>query len=275
MIPAVIFSRNRAMQLDALLDSLATNAPGEFEPYVLFRADTFEYDKAYSRLQYIQPAEWIREVNFADQLTRLIADVEGPVAFYVDDDILYRPIPGVPDMRELWAEHWACFSLRLGTNTTYCYPHQRDQRVPGSGNAPMMSWPWREYEGDFSYPASLDGGIFQSDLIRAFLQMTHPDPRFDKMSNPNQFEDYLASRFVAFHKPAMMASFAHSALVGIPANRVTETHVANRVMESHTTEELNGMFLDGYRIAWRDMDYSQVNAAHCEIPYVFTKEPTP
>jgi hypothetical protein len=40
---------------------------------------------------------------------------------------------------------------------------------------------------------------------------------------------------------------------------------------AYTPEALNDMFLDGWRIDWQAMQYDKVDAAHCELTYVFKK----
>jgi hypothetical protein len=65
-----------------------------------------------------------------------------------------------------------------------------------------------------------------------------------------------------------MASFAHSAVVSIPANLVNETH-PNRHGALHGVRELNERFLAGERIDVAGMNFSGVDACHAEIPYLF------
>ena len=45
-IAALILTRNRACQSRLLLESLKANATGIFEPYLLYKADNSEYQRA-------------------------------------------------------------------------------------------------------------------------------------------------------------------------------------------------------------------------------------
>ncbi len=282
MIPALVFSRNRACQLDTLLSSLATNAPGVFQPTVIYRYDTSEFKDGYARLKYLrggQGIRWIRERVFQQQVRDWLAyaaTVGEYVCCFTDDDILYRPLPCPPPMGDLIA-----FSLRLGSNTTETYPHRATYPLPrftdGGGKEAHLEWDWRGLPGDWGYVASLDGHVFARDIFKAMLVAS---PR-QEWSNPNELEDALMGGIHEFGmKPETaglflpMGCFPDSVLVNVPANIVTTSHLTNRVMDApaYTPAALNGMFLDGWRINWRAMDYSGVNAAHAELAFVLSKD---
>jgi hypothetical protein len=204
-------------------------------------------------------------MNFQQEVMSLIPE-NGPVCFFCDDDILYRPPP-----RGLVWPHLLAFSLRLGLNTTHCYPHGRDQLMPAalSVKADRIVWDWFGQDGDFGYPFSLDGHVLWPGVVRALAEK-------EEWSNPNQLEDALmrSASGIYGHGLTRMGSPKDSCLVGVPANQVSATHGSNRAMDApaYMPEALNEMFLDGWRINWRAMDYSGVNAAHCELTYVFERE---
>lgn len=273
LISSLIFSRNRPAQLDALLMSLERNAPGVFDITVLWRSTSPEFYRGYLRLLEINSYASIleHEGDFRTDVMRYLPE-RGPVVFFTDDSILYRPLPSIPDV---FGADLAAFSLRLGANTTRCYPHNRDQRVPDqfetlwwpdeAANQTAM-WDWREADGDFGYPASLDGHIMLATDVRHMIGN-------QGFTNPNTLEDVLA-----FHArgrlPHALAAFGQSCLVGIPANRVADTHDTNRAgdLSSYSIETLNSLFLDGYRVNIDAMDWTLVDGAHSEIPLVLEKE---
>ena len=178
--------------------------------------------------------------------------------FHTDDDVFFRAPPAAP----ILPDGFAAFSLRLGENTTYCYPLSRAQPVPPTvGAGPLIAWDWTRAEGDFSYPMSLDGHVFATGPLLRILRRT-------RFSNPNELEGELSLR--RYLAPPLMVAFRESCLVSLPANVVTETH-HNRSGESpeYTPEALNARFLAGERIDLDAMDFSHVRAAHQEIPFVF------
>lgn len=268
MISAVVFSRDRAMQLDLLLRSLDRNGGRLFGPkLVIYRATSADHDLAYVRCQDEHPdVLFVGETHTSLRLAAKIGESADFGCCLTDDSVLYRTI-WRPDPCEILArKDVTCFSLRLGENTTWCYPHGREQRRPAfeSGGG-VNVWEWSGADGDFGYAGSLDGHVFGGQVLRLAFADVAPG------SNPNQIEDQLV-RTVA-ELPAespKMASYPLSHLVGIPVNRVNETH-GNRFGERHGYAEgdLLERYLRGQRIALDRLDFSDVRGAHQEIPLVF------
>jgi hypothetical protein len=264
VIAAIAFSRDRAAQLDLLLSSLRQNAPGVFEPiHVIWRATNSWFKRGYEVCARNHPNVWfVPEETLAAQVRYLLHSAEF-ATFFTDDDILFRPL-AAPAPDELLAEddRVLCFSLRLGLNTTRCYPYDRRQGIPvHHPKGETILWEWRQADADWGYPGSLDGHIFRGETLQEIVA----DVDFP---NPNWLEDVLMSRMPK-DRP-LMAAYRESRLVSIPANRVNETH-GNRFGMTHPngTADLNGRYLDGERISLGDMDFSGVVGAHHELPYVF------
>ena len=260
----MIFSRNRAAQLDLLLESLALNAGGLFSMLrVLWLADEPPYEQAYAVCASSHPeAGFVRQAGFSDDLSRLLQG-EQPVSFFTDDSVLFRPLAGRRRLPAEWLDDddVLCFSLRLGLNCRDCYPLAREQRLP-EFRAPddeTLTWEWRGADADFGYPASLDGHFFRSSTVRDLVAG-------GRFSNPNTLEEMLAGRILAEHRP-LIASYRESHLVGIPANRVNETH-PNRYGESWPLDErlVNDRYLRGDRLDLSAVSADAVTGAHVEIP---------
>lgn len=264
MIPAVIFSRDRACQLDALLRSIQRHAPGVFDPIrVLRKATSRPFARAYEHCELEHPeAVFIAESVFREDVMCLL---EGHlVCFFVDDDLLFGPVDTSP-IEALSHEEVAAFSLRLGENTTRCYPLDQEQeppRIVSSATQSFGVWIWTVEQGDFSYPLSLDGHVLRVSDVRALLEGRD-------CTNPNELEDVLASqhRRLAATRP-LMASYETSRLVGIPANVVTATHRNRYAASWATAAALNHEFLCGKRIDIDRMDFSLVRGAHEEVDLV-------
>lgn len=272
-IEAIVFSRDRACQLDALLRSLELNLAATPLPpriTVLWKATTPDFEEAYETcIAYHTPVDWVREDDFAKDLERILPG-SGLVVFFTDDDILFRRVGLGDAAAALEDEDVLAFSLRLGLNTTHCYPHDAAQGFPSSEIEPTaddstMRWRWRDAWLDFGYPMSLDGHVFRAADIRHTAIDLVP-------SNPNELEDGLA--YIAAHKssgiPPLLASYTQSALVGIPVNRVNETH-PNRYARDlgMPADALNLRYLAGERIDIHAMDFTDIVGAHQELELVF------
>jgi hypothetical protein len=266
VITAIVFSRDRAMQLDLLLRSL----PDELDPvYVICRPTTDEHEESYALLLGRDLGREDRDLQFLPDegnlpaMCRELLPDTGLACFLTDDSVFYRR-PGLQTIPWLVDEE-LCHSFRLGLNTTYCYPLYATQELPHRHEYNgEFNWRWADAEGDFGYPGSLDGHVFRTSHLRRCLMTCRAD------ANPNQIEEHL-NRWVkarlGTQYPLMVAEM-ESSLVSIPANRVNVTH-PNRNGDTYTPEELCARYLDGQRLDLDEMDFLDVHGAHQEIPLVF------
>jgi hypothetical protein len=258
-IRCVVFSLDRAMQLDAFLTSVRMHVGGLYDSVtILFRASTGRFAEGYSILRREHRGiEWLEERNFRDDLLSLI-EPRGMIVFHTDDDVFFERV----EPFDLLLDE-ACFSLRLGLNIRYSYsldvpellrfPSIRDDRV---------SWDWRaQAAGSFSYPLSLNGHVFRADEARSLIEKV-------EFSDPNDLESQLNLQ----SEPARsrMASFTRSCVVSIPANIVTRSF-RNRHGALHAPDQLNERFLAGERIAPELMAFNAVAACHEEIPFAYRR----
>jgi hypothetical protein len=257
-VDCVVFSKDRAMQLDACLRSIERHAPYEGPVTVVYRATSPAFAEGYRSLELAERVRLVAQGDFRDDVLRAIGGASDHVVFHTDDDVFFR----APRAAPVLPVGFAAFSLRLGLNTTHCYPLGRDQAVPPARpDGLLLAWDWARGDGDFAYPMSLDGHVLAKQLLRRMLRRA-------RFSNPNELEAELhVRRHLA---PRLMLAFRESCVVGIPANVVSETH-RNRAGEDpgESPEALNERFLAGERIDLDAMDFSHVAGAHEPMPYVF------
>ncbi len=263
-VRAIVFSRDRAAQLDLLLCSLQVNAPGLLEAItVLWRASDDLYREGYEVCQAEhRQVVFVAEGSFADDVRSLLAPAE-LVVFFTDDSVLFRPLAQRARTPQEWLAddgELLCFSLRLGLNCVECYPEARRQRQPDfDRDDDILRWSWSGADGDFGYPLSVDGHVMNAELPRRLLGTQQP-------ANPNELEGLLAGAVGSTPAPPRMASYRDSHLVGIPANRVNETH-PNRFDGSGAADphELNVRYLGGDRLDLEALDFTAVQGAHAEL----------
>jgi hypothetical protein len=264
----IIFSKNRACQLNLLLDSLKTNAPLLFDKIsVLYKTDNedylFGYQKVFDKFPSIY---FFNENNFRKDLFKLIDDEIEATTFMVDDAVIYQQILARKiDIIKPVVEDFVIFSLRLGKNCNYSHPadlHYElgEHEVDGE----YMTFDYtKQQNGDFKYPLSTDGHIFNTTFIKDLL--IEIDFR-----NPNTLEAFL-QRFVATNSiPTTIKCFTESKVVSIPANLVNDSFNNRHGLEFGISEkELNDKYLNGEIIDLKSMDFSGVNGPHKEIIYKF------
>ena len=257
-IRCVVFSRDRALQLDAFLESLERFAPLAYETIaVLYRATGPLFAQAYDELRRERPlVAWLEESSFRDDLLGALG-TEPYLVFHTDDDVFFDAVPAF-ELRE----DEVCFTLRLGLNTTYCYPLDVEERLQDAeAETERVSWSWRDQApGAYSYPLALNGHVFRANDARDWLQRIG-------YTNPNELESSLQA--LGDDVPARMASFPRSRVVSIPTNIVNETF-PNRHAGGRDVGGLNDRFLRGERIDTEAMDFANVTACHQEIELKFT-----
>jgi hypothetical protein len=240
-IHVIIFSRNRACQLDALLRSLRGRFRIPHQASVLWKADPGLHGRAYARIkQEYQQVNWLEEVNFRKDLLTLLRRKTPLVMFCTDDGLFHDRVVDIP-----WPENWdqvAAYSLRLGENCRYSHPANEHYQLPSRWRgAGAMVWDWTQSQSDFRYPFSLDAHIFPTTRIRKMLTSLI-------FNNPNTLED-AGGRDPSFLRRKWMVGPLCSKYVSVPINRVNETH-ANRAGSGfkEKPEELAQRYLAGHRI---------------------------
>lgn len=259
-VNCVVFSKNRAMQLDACLRSIERFAPFSGPISVLYCATTPDFARAYEQLKTGARTALIPQSDdFCRDVMALLDSPHTYVVFQTDDDLFFRLAPFAP----LVPSTHAAFSLRLGLNTTFWYGAQAKQAVPlDSTEGDVLDWEWTRADGYFAYPLSLNGHIMRTELVLRALSKA-------RFGNPNELEDELNLR--RYLAPSRMAAFKQSCVVTIPANIVTSTHVNRASTDvALSAEALNHRYLSGQRIDIDAMDFSAVRGAHDEVSYVFS-----
>src|SRR5690242_7559406 len=118
MVRCIVFSRDRAMQLDAFLTSVQLHASAAYTSmWVLYTTTADRHRESYARLEEIYPdVEWVEESSFRDDLINVVSTepAEPLTVFHTDDDIFYGTF-APPEL----GDDEVCFSLRLGRNIVY------------------------------------------------------------------------------------------------------------------------------------------------------------
>jgi hypothetical protein len=272
MIDALVFSRDRPMQLDACLRSMYRHLPlGQV--IALTYATTSDYREGYDRLAADTPARiWDQDSFRLDALSAL-ASLEPLVLCQCDDSITFGD---ALDPEAAFEDDVISLSIRLGRNTVYCHPRDLHHGLPEfEERPPFLVWDWHDApdgdlfawqgrEGDFGYPYSLDGNIHRRDSLLEWLDKA-------TFTNPNTMEGCIVHAIGQRRDmPPLLACYPESIQVGLPINVVNQTH-GNRfgLVHPHEPAELNRRFLAGERINLDAMDFSGVIGAHQELELMF------
>lgn len=265
----VIFSKDRAMQLDALLRSYFKYVENRVAVKVLFNASTSSYKEGYDKLIAAykeKEVAFFEEKSFKRDLLALFdKEVTSSKVFFLVDDLFFKR---ELDLREFTSvnpgKHIA--SLRLGEHLNYSYTLQQEQKLPVFEKCKdypgFLTWSWEDADFDWAYPLSVDGHLFATGELRILLR------ELDYKA-PNSLEAALQLMQPLFVKRKGLC-FSKSVIVNNPCNKV-QTENSN-VHGAVSIEELNERWLRGERIQFEAYYGLENKSAHQDLPLKFIKD---
>lgn len=259
MINLLIWSKDRACQLELLLRSIEKHAKGIFSTSVLYTSSNSLFDKGYNQLQAKNyPVRWIREFDFEEQTRKYIGGVSSkdPICFSTDDMVFYTQCinPHIPQFDN------EVFSFRLGFNTVMQDCHSGRYQRPLFNyvqNECLVSWNPNEYHpfDNYGYPLALDTHVFQAAKMQELIS-------YFSFKNTNQLESNMQAYTIGINR---MYSYETSAAVNIPTNTLSQVTRAGEV-HPYSLEYLNNEFLGGKLINLENIERTSIIGAHQELP---------
>lgn len=263
-INIVVFSKDRAMQLELFLRSFNTfvkNAD-QYVIDVLYTWSNEDFAKGYYNLMRNSGNSVLfhTELHFKDDLIGIIKDNKdySHTVFFTDDDVFINGFDFYDKQMESfeWDESIVCRSLRLNKSLTYCYPAQLPMKQP-----PFFSdntFNWHGCDGDYGYPMSLDGHIYRTKDILQFLVR-------EDYTSPNTLESKMAKSTLGL--PPKIILYDKSVIINNPCNQ-TQVDWDN-IHGKENLDLLNGRFLNGQIIDLHPFDGMNNSSCHVETKLIF------
>lgn len=249
MLNGVIFSKDRACQLDLLLRSIEDNFK-EYPPVtILYMATTSSHEEGYKKVIGMHPKyDWRKEVHFYNDTQEIFKGFKNEfMVNFVDDEIVIRNTPINPVLDILRRPDVHCASLRLAPHINYCYTADSQDPPPSfeilkREDQLFYLWNWRESWRDASnwhYPSCINSHIYKVEDFKRVVSMFH-------YPCPNPLEGYFNNHRQYF-KP-LNVCFEKSKTINV-ANNLVQTG-RNRFSEKPEfhQETLNKKFLEGQRL---------------------------
>lgn len=247
----IIFSKDRACQIDSLLRSINDNfhyTPDSVS--VLYRSSNSDFQDGYNKVidkQILTNIDWLKETDFKSDVRNLVLNMkhESLIMFLVDDNIVFRKID-ITNVVENFQPKHLFISMRASRS------YARDKELPFfSETNGFLEWQWkikRKKSNTWNYPFSVDGNIYQSVRIQQILDNI-------SFAAPNSFESamhaYRKCRWIKQINKAI--SPMEPAIFNNPLNRVqTEGKTWHKNIDP---DFINRKYLAGY-----DIDNSKVYA---------------
>lgn len=264
-LTTIVFSKNRPLQLYALLESMRKNTDIPLSTVNVLYAADYDFILAMEDLKDAFPeVQYHQEYDFRKQTEDLVKTAKDYVVFFTDDDVFKNKVSYVDPCFILHNNpHVVCFSLRLGKHLNYCYSTKSPQTVPvGKTREPFFFWPWKNASWDWNYVFSVDGHVFRKSDIQTAIKM------IDGWKSPNSFEGMLSHLHPQLPHPEM-ASHTESSVLNIPHNKV-QTEVANEFGGGSEYEFLD-IWNSGKKIDISTFHKIKNISAHQLIPLTFIK----
>lgn len=272
-VDTIVFSKDRAGQLDLFLNSFLTNFPiGRV--FIIYAHSNNSFYCGYDKLREMTYGSnhivWIPQTeSIKSELYGVLDKSNDIINLCTDDCVYFRKttidaacINNILDTRTL------CFSPRLGLNTIvqdYKTGQLQKQLMSneeeGYAYHPdnILHWLWTKKPAleNYGFACHQDSYICRKEDFLAIANFN--------WQNMRELEGTLAleRRHTMYYKP-MMAALEHSFCVNIPANNVLPgLYSGDKCHES--LEDMNEKFLNGQRLSLTKSDFSNVIGAHQEI----------
>lgn len=295
-IIGIVFSKDRALQLDAALRSFFLNCldPDNISLRVIYTASSDLFLGQYKdlRLAYSENSHvcFIQQKNFeqdvysafdvaGSRLIRLVENISAPrrfkhalhkfVLFLVDDNIFIRKLRLSEIIQALEQEKNALgFSLQMGTNINYCYPLDISLKFPNTILIfnDVIKYRWPDAGDGLNYPLEVSSSIYRINEISNLLVKLH-------FTNPNTLEAQMAAKaneYCVSH-PYLLC-YKYSVTFCNPVNKVQDIY-DNKAGDDpvYSADHLAQLFNDGYRIDIQKYQNMVPRSCHQEVEIIFSK----
>lgn len=249
MIDCLIFSKDRACQLDLLLRSIKDNFKELQNIKILYLPTNESFNDGYSKIQQMYPEyEWIREQNFVNDTLGIFYSFKNEfVLNFVDDEIIIRDFPIEPALNFLRSSETHCVSMRMAPHINFCYTANRPDPQPeflelDFNGTKMFRWDWRTRPNNvnWGYPSCINSHIYKTEEFVQNVSMVN-------FQYPNALEgnfNLIRERFNKFN-----ACFEKSKSVNIANNLIQTGPNRHGSIAEWQVDNLNREFLNGRRLS--------------------------
>jgi len=276
VIAGVLFSKDRAMQLEATLASFLENCedPDLIQIHVIYTASSNLYFEQYRALiqEYQNGAQVVfhLQTEFKQDVLNVLGIFEQKqnqkiwsrlksflirntdfkpfrfLMFMVDDNIFVRTFKLSDALVVLDSERDVLgFSMQLGTNISYCYPLDIPLTFPAHQfvSQTCVKYRWVEAGDGLNYPLEVSSSIYRMADIKSLLLSRNYD-------NPNSLEAEMSVSSSQYKsKRPCLACYHQSVTFCNPANKVQNIYNNRSGADlEYTPENLAQLFSDGNRI---------------------------
>jgi hypothetical protein len=248
----ICFSKDRAIQLHALLASYYDYVENPVKVHVLYTCSDERHSRSYEQLISIfrdRDIDFVYELNFKQDLERILGSFDSSKVFFMTDDALFIDRFNMNDFTR-YNPLIAISSLTKGLDLKFCFTYDKQQGLPQFIDSEieepgMKCWIWADAaeSPDWSYPLSVDGTLFDKTEIEFLIKGID-------FKAPNSLEWGLQVYF-EFFKYRKGICFEKVKYVNVPCNLV-QNECDNKFTGTFGTGQLLDKWESGYRIYYEE-----------------------
>lgn len=250
----ILFSKDRAMQLHALLTSYYDNVKNPAPIHLIYKHTSNNHLKSYQELESIfsnRDIKFIKEKNFRNDILTIIKNMASSKIFFLADDGLFTE---EFDMRDITKFNplIGVFSMLRGLDATQlgnfvfqelpCFI----EGVVKDDNKRCWKWENATNSPDWSYPLSVHGNIFSTAEMAILLDMLF-------FRAPNSLEGNLHKEYLYLFIKRYGICYTKTVLGHNPCNLVNAETINNLNNSGYSAKYLLKKWEDGYRIKYEDL----------------------
>lgn len=246
-LTTIIFSKNRACQLDLLLREIS------YPCIIQYTCDP-DFEEGYTKLIKMYPMHvFIKETTFKETLVSILNNANKYILFLVDDDVFIEKFTeDCPEFNEFKNnDDILCLNLRMAKK------YIRHGKPILKNN----TWEWKKYYGtrtnlgrilrNWGYPMAASGYVFRlEDIIESIIT--------SDMSIPNRLEGAL---FKNIPNRSLMKCFDNPKTINNLANKV-QNEIRNTNL-GVSIKKLEEGFLNGKRLSLSHIKNKAKYATYC------------
>jgi hypothetical protein len=276
---AITFSKDRAMQLELLLESIKDHVePGLIkEHWILLKSTDQKNALAYRKLQQSplgKEVKWLVEgsSSFQDSMKKMVEyfrnkNPKSFVMFFTDDDIVYRPTGPVKSIVEQCdPKIHLGVSIRHDSEHEHKHVRQDPRWSPGEPICPdwtrstddFVEWQWTTAKfSPWNYPFSVEGHIYP--LINVYPFIVN-----GIYLAPNSFESFGTTFCNSRPTPTLYLATKHGSIFGNSINKIqSEWEASAGYGNIFGTSKLTDLYLDDFIFDKERVYKLPVSDVHC------------
>ena len=220
-LTCVIFSKDRALQLYTLLETMKLRTDFEGKIIIFYNVSSLKHNISYEELIseskiFSLDINWIKEkksLGFKKELLKILDTIKTKRIFFLTDDNIFINDFDLNSFKKIDFGNYI-FSLRHSKNISYSYMYNKKIKPPNfkTYNDNFCKFKWFESPYEWSDPWSLDGQIYSSNEIKVLSLISSYD-------RPNSYEQALKS-FNFLQRDRFSICCSKSIILNLPLNLV-------------------------------------------------------